>query len=76
MDLFASDLHLSSATPALNAAFVALLEGRARTARRVFLLGDLFEVWAGDEDADLPEYQPVIAALRALTDAGIELHVL
>ena len=52
MDLFASDLHLSSATPALNAAFVALLEGRARTARRVFLLGDLFEVWAGDEDAD------------------------
>jgi UDP-2,3-diacylglucosamine hydrolase len=76
VDLFVSDLHLSSATPALNAAFVALLEGRARAARRVFLLGDLFEVWAGDEDADLPEYRPVIAALRALRDAGIELHVL
>lgn len=76
MDLFASDLHLSSATPGLNAACIALLDGRARDARRVFLLGDIFEVWAGDEDADLPEYRPVIAALRALTAAGIELHVL
>jgi UDP-2,3-diacylglucosamine hydrolase len=76
MDLFASDLHLSSATPDLNAAFIALLDGRARNARRVFLLGDVFEVWAGDEDAELPEYRPVIAALRALTDAGIELHLL
>ncbi|MBP9118957.1 MAG: UDP-2,3-diacylglucosamine diphosphatase, partial [Methyloversatilis sp.] len=76
MDLFASDLHLSSATPDLNAAFIALLDGRARNARRVFLLGDVFEVWAGDEDTDLPEYRPVIAALRALTTAGIELHVL
>jgi UDP-2,3-diacylglucosamine hydrolase len=76
MDLFASDLHLSSATPGLNAAFVALLDGRARDASRVFLLGDIFEVWVGDEDAGLPEYRPVIAALRALTDAGVELHVL
>jgi hypothetical protein len=76
MDLLASDLHLSSATPDLNAAFIALLDGRARKARRLFLLGDVFEVWAGDEDAELPEYRPVIAALRALTDAGVELHVL
>lgn len=76
MDLFASDLHLSSATPGLNAAFIALLDGRARDARRVFLLGDIFEIWAGDEDADLPEYRPVIAALRGLTASGIELHVL
>ncbi len=76
MDLFASDLHLSSATPILNAAFIRLLEGRARDARRVFLLGDIFEVWAGDEDIGRPEYGPVLAALRALTDSGIELHIL
>lgn len=76
MDLFASDLHLSSATPALNAAFVTLLEGRAHDAARVFLLGDLFEVWAGDEDVDRPEFRAIIAALRGLTDAGIDLHVL
>lgn len=76
MDLFASDLHLSSATPALNSTFVALLDGRARAAGRVFLLGDLFEAWAGDEDIDRPEYRPVVAALRALADTGIEVHVL
>jgi UDP-2,3-diacylglucosamine hydrolase len=76
MDLLASDLHLSAATPALNAAFLALLEGRARHARRIFLLGDLFELWAGDEDAARPEYRPVIRALRDLVDGGRELHVL
>ncbi|MGC4402996.1 UDP-2,3-diacylglucosamine diphosphatase [Methyloversatilis sp. MC4-4] len=76
MDLLCSDLHLSAATPALNAAFVALLEGRARDAQRVFLLGDLFEAWAGDEDVDDPTVRPVIHALRALHERGIELHVL
>ncbi len=76
MDLFASDLHLSSATPDLNAAFLHLLEGRARDARRLFLLGDIFEVWVGDEDADLPEHRPIIAALRALSNAGTDIHVL
>lgn len=76
MDLLCSDLHLSAATPALNAAFVALLEGRARDAQRVFLLGDLFEAWAGDEDVDDPAVRPVIRALRALHERGIELHVL
>ena len=76
MDLFVSDLHLSSATPELNAAFVHLLEGRARDARRLFLLGDIFEAWVGDEDVDLPEHRPVIAALRALSDAGTAIHVL
>lgn len=76
MDLLCSDLHLSAATPALNTAFVALLEGRARQARRVFLLGDLFEAWAGDEDVADPAVRPVIAALRSLHDAGIEVHVL
>ncbi|WP_018411474.1 UDP-2,3-diacylglucosamine diphosphatase [Methyloversatilis thermotolerans] len=76
MDLICSDLHLSAATPALNAAFVALLEGRARQAQRVFLLGDLFEAWTGDEDVDDPGCRPVIHALRALSDAGCEIHVL
>jgi UDP-2,3-diacylglucosamine hydrolase len=76
MDLLCSDLHLSAATPALNAAFVALLEGRARDAQRVFLLGDLFEAWAGDEDVDDPAVRPVIQALHALHMRGVELHVL
>lgn len=76
MDLLCSDLHLSAATPALNAAFVALLEGRARCADRLFLLGDLFELWAGDEDIADPALQPLVAALRALNDAGTEIHLL
>lgn len=69
-------MHLSAATPALNDACVALLQGRAREARRVFLLGDLFEAWTGDEDVDDPACRPVVAALQALSQRGIEIHVL
>ena len=50
--LFASDLHLDSESPWAIDAFIAFLEGPARGADALYLLGDLFEVWVGDDDDD------------------------
>src|SRR4051812_13882427 len=47
--LFISDLHLSPALPQTVAAFETFLQGPARTAAQLFILGDLFEYWLGDD---------------------------
>jgi UDP-2,3-diacylglucosamine hydrolase len=73
--LFVSDLHLGAECPATTAAFLAFLVGPARQAEGLYILGDLFELWIGD-DAPQPEDLPVLAALRELTDTGIPLQVM
>lgn len=73
--LFVSDLHLSSARPAPLSLFLEFIAHVARQrAQALYILGDLFEVWLGDDD-DTPPNGNVIAALAALTAAGVELHV-
>lgn len=67
--LFVSDLHLAPERPETIELFIDFLGGRARRAGAVFILGDLFETWIGDDD-DLPAYREVRAALRALTASG------
>src|SRR5690606_20480821 len=52
--LFTSDLHLTEDEPANVAAFLAFLNGPARSAASLFILGDLFEYWAGDDDLATP----------------------
>jgi UDP-2,3-diacylglucosamine hydrolase len=71
--LFLSDLHLPSedASP-LRARFLRFLEGPARDAAAVYLLGDLFEAWIGD-DIGLQQYAPEVAALAALTARGVSV---
>jgi UDP-2,3-diacylglucosamine hydrolase len=73
--LFVSDLHLDPATPAIAAQFLRFLAGEARSADALYILGDLFEVWLGDDDP-APEARDVVAALRALTDAGVPCRVM
>nr|WP_315396046.1 UDP-2,3-diacylglucosamine diphosphatase [uncultured Duganella sp.] len=68
--LFISDLHLQPAHPATSEAFFAFLERHARRARALYLLGDLFEFWAGDDDIADPFHQQVVAALRGVSDGG------
>ena len=51
---FISDLHLCADRPALTAVFERYLAGPARAAARLYILGDLFEYWAGDDDLDDP----------------------
>ena len=61
--LFASDLHLDSEAPWAIDAFIAFLEGPARSAEALYLLGDLFEVWVGDDD-DNPDNARTCARCR------------
>jgi UDP-2,3-diacylglucosamine hydrolase len=72
--LFISDLHLQPAHPAITAAFYDFLERHARHAQQLYLLGDLFEYWAGDDDIADPFHAEVVAALRAVSDAGVALY--
>lgn len=72
---FLSDLHLSTETPGIARLFRSYLAGPARQADAIYILGDLFEAWAGDDDLDDPFNRDICAALRALSDSGVELHV-
>jgi UDP-2,3-diacylglucosamine hydrolase len=74
--LFISDLHLGSERPAIVRLFLDFLATRARRADALYILGDLFEFWIGDEMAQLAPVAPIVAGLRALTDAGIPVHVM
>ena len=71
--LFLADLHLDASRPAMTEAFCAFCAGPARSADAVYILGDLFEVWIGDDDED-PCWQPVLDALAALTASGVPVH--
>lgn len=73
--LFISDLHLSAERPALNALFLDFLRARAPQAQALYILGDLFEVWLGD-DAIHPVYQTTLAGLRNLADRGVPVYVM
>ena len=74
MALFVSDLHLQQSHPRTAAAFLRFLVEQAMAARALYLLGDLFEYWAGDDDLDAPFHQTIIGALRAVSDAGVALY--
>lgn len=72
--LFISDLHLTEAHPAITRMLFGLLRGAARDADALYILGDLFEYWAGDDDLDEPLNRDVSAALRELADQGVAIH--
>jgi UDP-2,3-diacylglucosamine hydrolase len=73
--LFISDLHLDAEHPEISRQFLSFLEGPAAQAEALYILGDLFEVWIGDDDPD-PEKQRIVAGLRALTDQGVPCYVM
>jgi UDP-2,3-diacylglucosamine hydrolase len=71
--LFVSDLHLDAALPAAIEQFEAFARGQARGAEALYILGDLFESWVGDDDDDAGRAR-VCAALRELTAAGVACY--
>ena len=70
--LLISDLHLDPARPEHLAALETLLDNHAGKADRLYVLGDLFEAWIGDDD-DSPFNRQAIDAFRRFSDAGSEL---
>ena len=73
--LFVSDLHLSPERPGINEAFFRFVERTASTAEALYVLGDLFEYWAGDDDDD-PFHASILAALRTLGNRGVALYLM
>ncbi len=69
---FASDLHLTAVEDPIFDCFFAFLDRVRNDGTRLFLLGDVFETWIGDDD-DAPLGTAVASALRALADGGIEI---
>ena len=68
--LFISDLHLDPERPEVTRLFGDFIDGEARQAEALYILGDLFEAWVGDDDpSDTGAF--VIAKLRGLADAGV-----
>ncbi|MCP4390120.1 MAG: UDP-2,3-diacylglucosamine diphosphatase [Gammaproteobacteria bacterium] len=65
--LFISDCHLDPGRPEITASLTRFLEQRALSASQLYILGDLFEVWLGDDDPTAA-VQPVIESLQALTE--------
>lgn len=68
--LFVSDLHLEASKPEIGSQFLAFLEGEAAEAEALYILGDLFESWVGDDDPN-PHYAIVKSALRILVESGV-----
>lgn len=73
---FLADLHLAPGTPGACAIFSRFLSGPARSAQAIFLLGDLFDAWVGDDDLTAEPGAQVAAALRDLTDRGVSVGLM
>ena len=73
---FISDLHLTLARAEINRIFFAFLEGPARAADHLYILGDLFEYWLGDDDLRDPLNAQVASGLKALVTAGVPVSVM
>jgi len=73
--LFISDLHLDAGHPEAIQRFTNFIDGNARSARELYILGDLFEAWIGDDDDD-PRLTPILSALARLTAAGVACAVM
>lgn len=73
--LFISDLHLDAARPAITRLFLEFIRGEARRAEALYILGDFFETWIGDDDPD-PHHAGVMAGVRRLTAAGVPVYFL
>ncbi len=73
--LFVSDLHLEAERPDITRAFLHFLEQRASQAEALYILGDFFEVWIGDDGMD--EFQrSIAAALRRLSASGTRIYLM
>jgi len=72
--LFISDLHLCSSRPAITQQFLDFLATTARQADALYILGDLFEYWAGDDDLADTHHHQIISAFKAAAASGVQLY--
>ena len=73
--LLISDLHLQEERPDVTRAFLEFLQSRAKGADALYILGDFFEVWIGD-DGMTPYHESIAQALRSLADSGTRIYLM
>jgi UDP-2,3-diacylglucosamine hydrolase len=73
--LFISDLHIDASRPAITEQFLSFLGTEARDAEALYILGDLFESWIGDDAPDAAQ-TAAIAGIHALTTLGVPCFVM
>lgn len=73
--IFISDLHLEESRPDITAIFLKLLNQAINDADALYILGDFFEVWIGDDDLT-PFNQSIISALKNATDQGLPIYLM
>lgn len=74
--LFISDLHLGANRQHITQLFTHFVQHIAPKAEALYVLGDLFESWAGDDDLDDPFHQQITCLLRVLADSGTRLYIM
>lgn len=70
--LFVADVHLCESRPAASARFFSFLRDTAPDASALYILGDLFEAWVGDDDLESPLHLAVTHHLSALAKRGVQ----
>jgi UDP-2,3-diacylglucosamine hydrolase len=73
--LFISDLHLDGPRSDITEQFLSFLKDEAQASQALYILGDLFEAWIGDDDPD-PDKRRIITALKQLTSSGVPCYVM
>jgi UDP-2,3-diacylglucosamine hydrolase len=73
---FISDLHLAPEDPAITRRFLAFVEAMVGRLQRLYILGDLFEIWIGDDELDAPFQAGIAGALRTLVDSGTPVAIM
>ena len=73
--LFISDLHLEESRPDITEAFLVFLDEKAAGKEQLFILGDFFEAWIGDDERT-PLQEQVATALRKVSESGTEIFLM
>lgn len=74
--LFISDLHLCESRPEITRTFLAFLSTEASQAEALYILGDLFEYWAGDDDMAMPFHRQIIHAFATLANKNVKIFLM
>jgi UDP-2,3-diacylglucosamine hydrolase len=74
--LLISDLHLTEERPEANERFITLLEDKGRAADALYILGDFFEYWIGDDDLAEPFNAVIASLLKDLTRRGVAVNLM
>lgn len=75
MQLFISDVHLQAERPALTRGFLGFLQQQATQAQALYILGDLFDLWLGD-DAATDYHHGIAQALKQLSQQGTAIYLI